>query len=116
VLGGRLLATKESYQEEMSDVVASEQTFKQEASISLGIKAVSISGGYSSEQGYASSSKSKQEISQSNIDWQAYGGNEIFTSKYVIHLLFLPWLWLMARPDKWLDSLNDYHYWEVVKV
>ncbi|MCJ1264432.1 hypothetical protein MMC22_004304 [Lobaria immixta] len=98
-LGGRLLASQEDYQQTTSNTVVREQTFKQSAAVSLGIIASSIKGGYSSEQGYASSSSLMRRENQAVIDWRAYGGNVVHASK----------------PDQWRESLNDFHYWQVIE-
>lgn len=83
VLGGRLL-NKETFSEESSShTVEREVNKKQSASLSIGIKAFNIDGGYSNEQGWASSNTQKQDASQKNIDWSAYGGNAAFASEWV---------------------------------
>ena len=58
-----------------------EQSFKQKASLSLGMLTFSISSSYLNEQGYASSSSMKIEEDQKQIDWRAYGGNAVYSSR-----------------------------------
>lgn len=79
--------------------------------------AYSIKGGCSSESHSASSSSVEDKKNQKLVDWRAYGGNAVYASKYgQTNQCNLPSCSLIFRPDLWQESLNDYHYWEVIQV
>ena len=81
VLGGRLISSQRQSELSTGTSISNEETFKKNASSSLGILGNSIDGGWSNEHGSSSKSEKKEKTSQELIDWTAYGGSKNYTSE-----------------------------------
>ena len=81
VLGGRLVSSQRQSELSTGTSIKNEETFKKNASASLGILDYSIDGGWSNEHGSSSESSEKRTTSQAAIDWTAYGGSKNYVSE-----------------------------------
>ena len=125
----------------MSETTMRQNGAKKNASLSLGIDPFSIKGSYSDEFSKKEDKQEDEKTDQKQIDWTGYGGNPALVSLQVLDHAYHDFLvvshmtllytktrfhksaivveslqTVVSRPEKWLPTVANYRYWEVINV